>query len=539
MNKNNFIIYGMIFLMVILFVNLISAADPLYCCEKLKNNVWCQESAQSDCATGVNPFSKTAAPNNIYRNAQTLCQYTSYCTLGTCINQIEGSCMPNTPQVVCDLNNGTWKNKAIGDLDECKLGCCILGNQVAFVTQTACKTLTAAQGLIINFRPDIQTELECIASVTSDEIGACVYEKDYQRTCEMISQTDCKAIDKSEFHKGYLCSAQQLTTNCGPSKETICKDEKVYFMDTCGNAANVYDASKINDYNDYWTYIQDPTCDDGNGNKNSVSCGACDYFAGSMCKAYDKTKPTYGSNVCASLDCTYNGQTYLHGETWCADNSKSTLLGQNLPGSRYFRMMCYNGEVTVEPCSEYRNEICIQDEVNNFKTAACVVNRWQDCTIQTKEEDCLDIYSRDCKWISGYSMLKNKTADGTVQDLGKDENNIPGSCVPNYSSGFDAAGTGNGPELCSQGSAQCVVTYKIGLLGPSKGHLSRSGWATKKKYCVKNCQCIPDGSPENLAWISLHDNICMSLGDCGNKQNYLGYFGENKSVFTSEFIKNP
>jgi hypothetical protein len=214
--------------------------------------------------------------------------------------------------------------------------------------------------------------------------------------------------------------------------------------------------------------------------------------------------------------------------------------------------MCYNGEVTVEPCSEYRNEICIQDEVNNFKTAACVVNRWQDCVTQTNKEDCLDIYSRDCKWIDGYSIQKNKSADGSVQDLGYTTTTVcggivgacfnvttPGSCVPNYSSGFDTAGTGNGPEICSMGTSQCVVTYKIGLLGPSKGHLSRSGWATKKKYCVKNCQCIPDGSPENIAWISLHDNICMSLGDCGNKKNYLGYFGENKTVFTSEFTKNP
>lgn len=532
MKKKNLITFGMILLIGILFVSFISAADPLYCCERLNNNgAWCQEAAQSECATGVNPLSSTTAPQN-YKSVPTLCQSTSYCKLGTCVNSMEGSCMPNTPQVVCNNNGGVWKDKDIGDLPECQLGCCLLGNQAAFVTQTACKMLSAAQGLLTNYRSDIQSELDCIASITSDEIGACVYEKDYQRTCEMVSQTDCKKIDNSEFHKGYLCSAQELTTNCGPSKQTICKDEEVYFMDTCGNAANVYDASKVND-NNYWTYIQEPSCDDGNGNKNSKTCGACDYFSGSICKSYDKTKPTYGDYICSSLDCTYNGKQYLHGETWCVDNSNSNLAGQNLPGSRYFRMLCYDGEVTVEPCAEYRNEICIQDEVNNYKTANCVVNRWQDCVNQSSQEDCEDNYTRDCKWISGYSILK----DANGKDIGKGTNNLSGSCVPKYAPGFDFwSGEGDGAEICNIGTSTCVVKYETNIF-INRANFATWSWATKKKYCVENCQCIPDGSTENKNWLNTITNICTSLGDCGIKKNYLGGLGDSKQTFTSIFQK--
>jgi hypothetical protein len=370
----------------------------------------------------------------------------------------------------------------------------------------------------------------------------------------MLTQTECNEIKTStytgeentsningesvEFHKGYLCSASQLATNCGPRGGTICKDEQVYFMDTCGNPANIYDASKLNSDNDYWTYIQDPSCDDGNGNKNSKTCGACDYFSGSICKASGgtvTTKPNYGNSICASLDCA---DGHLHGETWCAENSKGNLAGQNDPGSRYFRMMCYDGEVTVQPCSEFRNEICIQDEVNDFSTAACVVNKWQDCVNQSTKENCLDTYARDCNWISGYSILK----DVNGKDVGKDENNISGSCVPKYSPGFDFwAGEGDGAGLCSLGSTPCVVKYQVSVINifMTKKKLSKADWATKKKYCVENCECIPDGSPEYLKWLNTHNSICTALGDCGNKKNYLGYFGENTTIFTSEFIKNP
>jgi len=549
----------MIFLVGILFISFISAISVSNCCERLKNDgAWCQNALASECATGVNPFTQTN-----YKKVPTSCESTSYCKLGTCVNSLQGTCMPNTPQIVCNKEGGVWKGAKIEDLPECQLGCCLMGNQVAFVTQTECKKLTSEAGLIINYRSDIKTELECIASATSDEIGACVFERDYQKTCLMISQTECNKIKTTtntaeqktvEFHKGYLCSASQLETNCGPRGGTSCIDEQVYFMDTCGNAANIYDSSKLND-NNYWTSIQEPSCDDENGNKNSQTCGACDYFSGSICKSYDRAinvKPTYGNSLCVSLDCTYNGQKYLHGETWCADNSKTGLKGKNLPGSRYFRMMCYNGEVSVEPCSEFKNEICIENEVNSFSAADCVPNRWQDCINQSLKEDCEDVYARDCKWIGGYSLLK----DAKGNDLGKDENNVSGSCVPKYSPGFDFwLGEGYGPELCNMGSSVCVVQYEIGILG-SRKKLEQKDWDDRISKCVANCYCIPgykDGAAKNKyennkpdsdpvsydAWINRMNNVCTSLGDCGNKNNYLGFTGDVKDVFTSEFIKKP
>jgi hypothetical protein len=567
MNKKNLTAFVMIFLIGILFINIISAIDVSYCCERLKNDgAWCQNAITSECATGTNPFTGES-----YKKVATSCESTSYCELGTCINSLQGSCMPNTPQVVCNNEGGLWKSENIEDLPECQLGCCLMGNQIAFVTQTECKKLSSELGLLTNYRSDIQTEMECIASVTLDEVGACVFEKSFEKTCLMISQTECNQIKSStytgeeeteninietvKFHKGYLCSAPQLATNCGPRGGTACVDEQVYFMDTCGNPANIYDFSKLNDDNDYWTYIQEPSCDDRNGNKDSKTCGACDYYSGSICTDYTRgqtIKPSYGNSFCGSLDCTYEGENYLHGETWCAKNNKSSLTGQDLPGTRYFRVMCYNGEVSVEPCAEFRNEICIQSSVNNFKTSSCVINKWQDCTSQSLKANCEDTFARYCKWISGYSILK----DSSGNDLGKDENNTLGSCVPMFGPGFDFwAGEGSGPELCNAGSSQCVVTYEIGILG-NRDKLEKNSWDYRISKCIDNCYCIPgykNGTAKNKyennkpasdpksydEWVILMNNICTALGDCGNKNNYLGISGDVKEVFTSEFVRKP
>jgi hypothetical protein len=247
-----------------------------------------------------------------------------------------------------------------------------------------------------------------------------------------------------------------------------------------------------------------------------------------------------------------NNEGYSHGETWCLENSKAGLTNKSLPGSRYFRMMCYNGEVIPEPCSEFKNEICIEEEVDDFSTAGCVLNKWEDCVTIPSKEDCENIYARNCKWVSGYSILKDEAG----KDLGKDENNLSGSCVPKNAPGFDFWNAeGNGVERCSAGSSFCVVKYETNVL-TSREEFGTWSSATKMAACVENCYCIPgytDGKAKNkyennkpdtdpkshTAWINSMNNICYSIGDCGNKKNYLGYFGENKTALTIEFIKKP
>jgi len=37
------------------------------------------------------------------------------------------------------------------------------------------------------------------------------------------------------------------------------------------------------------------------------------------------------------------------------------------------------------------------------------------------------------------------------------------------------------------------------------------------KECVENCECL------DASWEERQNEVCISVGDCGEKPNYLGY----------------
>jgi hypothetical protein len=482
----------------IFLIGFISAQGISYCCEKTTDGAWCQNSEQGQCDLN-------------FRNVPTSCEATSYCKLGTCIDSQEGTCMENTPQKVCNEEGGVWKVGKPEDNPQCQLGCCLIGDQAAYVTQTRCKKLSSLYGLETNYRTDIKNEVQCIMSATSDVIGACVFEKEYETTCELITQRECQekgataTYEQNEsdsevnFHEGYLCSNEDLGTNCGPSKKTKCVGDEVYFLDTCGNLANIYDSSKIKNKN-YWSkiYSKEESCGAGSSNADSSVCGNCDYYLGSTCKQYqrgeDKVKPNYGDFICRDLSCEYDGEKYEHGETWCVGTEGAE---ENLPGSRFFRLVCYNGDVTVEPCADFRQEICVESEVNSFSTAACRVNKWQDCIQQNDSLDCKNSDKRDCQWIEELE-----------------------GCAPKYAPGFDFWNEGTDAEsLCGVLTGTCVVTFEKKLKGG--------------KDCIENCECLDSDFELKV------NQACGLIGDCGYKTNYLGVMGYHTEEAAYAGIENP
>lgn len=527
-----FPIFILTIIVLVLSINQVSAVgEPYFCAERTISGAWCQNVPQDQIDTR-------------YRQAQTSCDSTSFCRLGTCVNSQEGTCLENTPQRVCQDNSGVWVEGEPDEIPQCQLGCCLLGDQAAFVTQTRCKSLAGAYGVETNFRTDIQTEAACIASANPDIKGACVLDDSFSRNCRLLTRQECQQLETSsstetkiEFHEGLLCSAESLATNCGPSEKTTCVEDKdeVYFLDTCGNLANIYDASKINN-KEYWTTIKTKaeSCNPSSSNANSASCGNCDYLSGSTCKAYERgnratpTNPSYGDFVCADLSCKYNGKNYKHGETWCAD---SPGINKTLPGSEYARLVCYNGEVTTEPCSSFREEICVQDSIEtdegDFRTAACRINQWQDCIFQDNKADCENADDRDCKWLVGESILRdNETGNPLVVnsqgELVQGGGSNGAACVPKYAPGFDFWNPeGEAEELCLVANQECVVKFKKGLT---------TGFRWE---CDGNCECVglrkgnrPGGGIARVsAWVNERTNMCYALGDCGNKTNYIGTRG--------------
>ena len=364
-------------------------AEPTVCCEQTKSGFFCQDVPQSECKTDV-------------KQLPTSCESTSYCKLGVCYDSNEGTCIDSTPQLVCNANNGIWSEESP---PQCELGCCLLGDQAAFTTLVRCKKLSASLGLNTNYNKNINSEVQCVLAAGGQEKGACVFEFEFEKSCKFITRSECEqgagdAKAKGEFFVNKLCSAEELGTKCGPTRETTCMPgrDEVYFVDSCGNAGNIYDASKLND-KDYWSNVKSKleSCSVNSANADSAGCGNCNYLLGSYCRATSSEtgSTTYGDNICANLNCqtTSNGKSYKHGESWCVYNDEGeTGKGVNSVGSRFFKHICINGEEVLEQCADFRQKECVEDKIEttlgDFAQAACTVNRWQDCTAQASEQDC-------------------------------------------------------------------------------------------------------------------------------------------------------
>ena len=563
--KRGFVFFiGMFFLVGVFLMSFSSAVSV--CCEKTKSGVpggWCQFTDESNC-------------DPAHKISSTSCESTSYCKLGTCINSNEGTCM-RTAEIICTNNGGFFDSRQKEDIPQCREGCCILGEEVAFITQTRCQKFSSIYGYTTNFRGDITNEFECLASASPSARGACAYGEAFSRKCEMTTKKECRemqansAFTNVEFHEGYLCSAPVLNTICGKKGGTTCgKDGKVYFLDTCGNLANVYDASMLESDN-YWTRIQSPStqCTTTSA-KGSSSCGNCEYHAGSTCKPVRSGEfVTYGNYICRNLDCKdyrnsqegFSGAKYPeHGEAWCAassgvetiiavkDNEGNTIgttgssnsQQHNLPGSSYHVKECWEGEVEIKKsCQHGRQEVCIQSEINNIKNAVCLINRWRDCSNQNTSEDCQDREKRDCKWMATGYYFYSDESQTTVKKSG--DNDPKGVCVPLYAPGFDRDNvrTSDNGGMCTIASSICTVTYqgKLGELKELKGveKLSRE---EKYNFCIlhendknnpsENCHCLTQ------EWENLMNSMCIALGDCGNKNNFLGIAGQKVNPINIE-----
>ncbi len=504
----------------------VKAQQVKFCCERTTYGAWCQNAPEEECDEGYNCGIDEKGNLLKCRKTPTSCEATSYCRLGCCYDSSEGICMEKTPQKVCQDSGGTWSDDAECNIAQCQLGCCILGTQAAFVTLTRCKKLSSFYGLITNFRRDIGNELSCISLASLSDQGACVYEVDFVKTCKFTSRQECNSIKQGmnignktelgggrvtsnvEFYKDLLCTAEELGTSCSMTKQTTCIEgrDEVYFVDSCGNIANIYDASKIDD-KAYWRkkISKVESCGSGSSNINSRTCGNCNYFEGSIC---GEGNAKYGDYICKDLNChasdTSDGKLHKHGESWCSTDKYPDSVG-----SRYFRHICMNGEEIIEPCADFRQEICIQDYIESggvkFSQAGCRVNRWQDCYSQTEKKDCENKDKRDCKWIlKTDKVAERETEEGKYQP-------IKIGCVPEHSPGLKFWEEGEAQGTCSLANSQCVVEFV------KEGFLKGGG-----KKCEDNCECLED------SWKQEQLEKCEQIGDCGAKTNWIGNKGNKE-----------
>jgi len=253
------------------------------------------------------------------------------------------------------------------------------------------------------------------------------------------------------------------------------------------------------------------SCNSDSSNANNKRCGNCNYFLGSKCGLAVGIEPKYGEYICKDMSCKdapANGggkKDRKNGESWCIYDGYIGE-GRDVVGSRHWRYSCIDGEVKVEGCDDYRNGICVESEVDvgkgeEFSTASCRINRWQECMGYNMEEGE--------NWEEGMAGKCEENPDCFIQEVNVDKGFNFKYCVPKYPPGFDLTNEGGGKvaeTICSQASQKCTVIYVKEL----------SGWK-----CKVNCNC------EKAIFTQKMNEFCTSLGDCGGYVNVKGEFTDD------------
>ena len=486
-----------ILLVSLLFLFLLSfnvnAEDVKGCCEQDQNNNFCSYITKEQCGFGK-------------QWAATSCDQTSFCRVGVC-SGIDGFCYENYPKALCESNQGNFNpNKNIKEVNECKLGCCIIGTQADFVTKDRCITETSVYpDLEVDFREDVTNEQQCLQLAKNTEQGCCVTDT----SCSYGAKSECNSanvVNGTGFYKDTYCSTLKNVCTCGSANPELLKPgqkpnpratmclpnrDEVFWRDTCGNPEGIVDGGI--DLKQF---------------SGAFSNGECDYNTGTLCGDSDKD----GIFVCESLDCragtaarvdpndiklsieldTYKttnikGESVsrgtplaqitkdgvLNGESWCewdsAEQSQDAppeistagRNGRDPVGSSYYRHLCINGIELVEPCKDYREEYCysgnaqvkINDEEKDYTEARCVVNEWQSCgSCNTADPNKMDqrTYEQALKKDGECCLGANRDCSWTGN-----------ACVPAVSPGFKFW-EGEGSDVCSKGNTECTAVFACG-----------------------------------------------------------------------------
>jgi hypothetical protein len=501
---------------------------PKVCCLETKDGAKCQDMLGIDSALCKNT------------PVMTECNQVNECKKGCCYDSESGICSLNSPKSLCEKNKGIWTGDSLCNIQECSVGCCILGEQAILSTEKECSNLAEQYKFSKNFR-ELDEDGSCFSKSNLNEFGACII-KNEDKDCSFINKEKC-IQSSGEFYGGLLCTNKDLNSKCKKTSQTACIEgkEDVYFLDSCGNRANIYDFSKLNEQ-EYWDKVYD---EDSSCASSSDSCGNCDYAGGSMCEVKSSGKFNSDYAFCKNLNCK-NGRK--NGESWCISDYNPIKNKVAPVGSRFYRASCVFGDIVIEPCSDFNQEVCIEarNEFNGTE-AMCRPNAWRSCLSANnknnyeeikkecdKYDDCVmfldapgnQIYSK----LPGFNKEVSKEMQGAVGDFGKNMNKVGLWCVPKYSPGMvfwsdietkkNSMGYGGSIEeskaICSLGNFNCISQEK------KRGATDDWDWKETTESC---------GNPgeDNTKLTEALNERCRMLGPCGLSVNIAGELGEGES----------
>jgi len=473
------------------------------CCSLATNGVGCVTTSAGGCAAGSN-FAEGA-----------LCAQTSFCQKGCCFDEASGTYDKNVLEGECPVE---WNADPNCNMPGARLGCCVLGTFTIYETQGQCETDTLGRALgpnpVVDWRGDLN-EASCLILSANQSEGACVLSGG---NCKFGTEVDCLSYS-GQFNEGTLCTSTSLETNCEMTEQTTCVEGKdgVYFVDSCGNYANIYDSSRATDPT-YWNTIIAPAdiCGDSDvdgANANSKSCGNCNRFLGSICGSAveDNFNVDMGNFYCKDTSCMFDGESYKNGESWCVYDGKIGD-GDDVVGSRHWKYVCSQGKIQIEPCADYRNQVCFQQNTFDvdgtgveFRNAACIANNWRECLDLNSQEGGID----RCEETLNCRIEHVAIADKFHFDV----------CTPKYPGGFslsDQRYQETATKLCGMADQTCKVVYKAKTWG--------------------DCELAANGGCLGEAFAQGMNDLCRAMGDCGGEVNIVGAYTENYNVEESPML---
>jgi hypothetical protein len=465
------------------------------CCSLSSSGEKCKTTTEEEC-TGQ--FAEGA-----------VCASTSFCQKGCCFDEGSGAYDKNVLKSDCP---SSWVGDPNCNMPAANLGCCVLGTSTTFETEGQCEVDTISRalgnGTVVDWDGGLD-EAGCLARSMTQKEGACVLAG---KACKFVTETDCLNY-KGQFSEGYLCTSPKLGASCNMTEQTTCVDGKdgVYFVDSCGNPANIYDSTRKSDLA-YWDKVIAPEeiCGNGDilgGNAKSPSCGNCNRFMGGICSSAseDNIKVNLGNFYCKDTSCTYMGSKYKNGESWCVYDGKIGD-GDDVVGSRHWKYVCSQGAIQIEPCADYRNQICIQSDtlgVNDteveFRNAVCIANNWRECIDLNSQKEGLE----KCEKTINCRLERVAIADQFKFSM----------CTPKYPGGFnlsDERYLETAQKICAMADQTCKVLYKAKTWGGCE--------------LAANGGCLKEGFAQGM------NDVCRKLGDCGGEVNILGTYTSNHKV---------
>ena len=460
------------------------------CCKETNKGAICQNVATV--------IAKDSCDNPL----PTKCENTADCKIGCCYDESQGLCSTKSTKGACESSGGKFADEQNCIIPECEKGCCVLGPIVDFTTERRCEVLSLMQGREKNFKNSLN-ELQCIAISALQTQGACILSGN---TCKFTTQSEC-AEQSGKYNVGKLCSSPDLNTTCIKQSSINCvegKDE-IYWFDSCGNRENIYSSDKTASWNNGLVLSKDKSCNPTSNNINSKNCGNCGYSIGSTCTNIQSgIKVNDGNFVCKNLKCIdEKGKLRENGESWCVYDGVIGN-GTDVVGSRDWKRICIDGNITVEPCADYRGQICVQSEMKNkegkqVNQAQCVINDAVTCMSYNQDKNMTGL----CKDNSA-CLIKNINVDkGFKFDV----------CVGQFPKGFDLTyqkGKDSAKALCGMANQECVAVWEKKI----------SGWT-----CIFNCKC------QDKIFTTQMNDLCIAMGDCGA---YVNIAGKGTNSYTVE-----